>query len=108
MAERRRYLRYNPSVSEEEQIETVENEHIAYLDTEQEGEFHPKVVGFLIQKSHAGCCLVISRENEHTEHLERDFECRIKAGPLHPLRAVVRWRRDLDDDLLKAGFQFLE
>ena len=52
--------------------------------------------------------LTISNLKEEVEKLERDFECMVKAGPLHPLRAVVRWRRDLDDEVLKAGFQFLE
>ncbi len=108
MVERRRYLRYSPGVSEDEEKDQLDNEHVAYIDLETEGPFHPKLVGFLVQKSHAGCCLVVPRENEASEALERDFECRIKAGPLHPLTAVVRWRRDLDEELLKAGFQFLE
>jgi len=108
MEERRRYLRYTPDIAETEDQRTLDNEHVAYVDTKTEGPFQPDLVGFLIQKSHAGCCLVIQHTEQASEKLVRDYTCRIKAGPLHPLKAVVRWRRDLDDEILKAGFQFLE
>ena len=108
MAERRRYLRFSPGVTEGEDKGLDGSEFIAYIDLNMEGPFQPTLAGYLVQESHAGCCLVINREDPAAERFERDFQCRIKAGPLHPLTAVVRWRRDLDEELLKAGFQFVE
>ncbi|MDJ0838569.1 MAG: hypothetical protein QNK37_18775 [Acidobacteriota bacterium] len=105
--ERRRYIRFSPDADSND-LQEKSDEFIAHVDLDTEGDFHPTLVGYLIQKSHAGCCLVMARNDESTAKLERDFECLIKAGPLHPLRAVVRWRRDLDEEILKAGFQFIE
>ena len=108
MGERRRYIRYNPNTGATKDLTEMADEHIAYIDLKVGGEFEPSLIGFLVQKSHAGCCLVLPRMDEDSEKLIRDHKCTVKAGPLHPLPAVVRWRRDLDDELMKAGFQFTE
>ena len=105
--ERRRYIRFSPD-SDGSNLQEKGDEFLAHIDLNLEGEFKPTLVGYLVQKSHAGCCLVMVRSDESSNKLERDLQCLVKAGPLHPLRAVVRWRRDLDEELLKAGFQFLE
>ena len=104
-SERRRHLRYDPGGGTLTQkcIETV-----AHIDPEPEGTFDPVLIGFIMQQSHSGICLVVKRHEQVTDKFERDYRCLIKAGPLHPLLAVIRWRRDLDDELFKAGFQFLE
>ena len=51
-----------------------------------------------------GCGLVL-----HTvPRLQVGERCVIKLGKLAPLRAIVRWRKPLEEDLLRIGFEFME
>ena len=107
---RRRYLRFNPNAAEIQDLQQKSMVALAHVDLYLESEdFHPTILGLLVDQSHAGCSVVlIQSKNEKYERLEEGAEVSIKAGALHPMRAVVRWRKELDEDLLRIGFQFME
>ena len=66
------------------------------------------MLGLIVDLSHAGCSTVFLRSKKIYDKLIPDVECLVQAGSLHPMRAVIRWRNNLDEDLFKVGFQFLE
>lgn len=106
--ERRRYMRFSPTSVGGKTLESMAHDYLAHVDLGDGEEFEPDIVGFIVQQSHAGCCLILHRKEKITDSIERGSECTIMVGNLPPLRAICRWRRDLDDELLKAGFQFVE
>ena len=106
---RRRNIRFSPSADELQDLHTRSVQAMAHIDLNAESEtFQPTLMGMLGDQSHSGCSVAFLRKNEPTNDLKQGMECLVKAGRLHPLRAVVRWRRDMDDDFFKIGFQFLE
>lgn len=105
---RRRYLRYRPDSIYAENLERRALESVGFIDFREESDtFEPNVVGLVADKSHAGCSLAIV-DAEAAQTLKKDMICRVKAGPLAPLKAVVRWVRKWDEGLLKVGLEFLE
>lgn len=106
--ERRKYLRYNPTVHSIQNLQEKAMEATAHIDLAQQEEFSPKIHGLIVEKSHAGCSVAFVKADQSYDLLEQGKECLVKAGPLHPMKAVVRWRKNLDDDLFKVGFQYME
>lgn len=105
---RRRYLRYRPDSIYAENLEKRALESVGFIDLKEEDEnFDPTVVGLVADKSHAGCSLAIVDEKASQE-LKAEMIVRVKAGPLAPLKAVIRWVRKWDEGLLKVGVEFLE
>lgn len=105
---RRKYLRYRPDHMPESDLDRRCTEITGFVDPSLEGDFEPAMGGLLADKSHAGCSLAVISEHERETALSVGDECRIKAGPLSPMRATVRWRKKWDEGLVKIGFEFLE
>lgn len=107
--ERRRHIRFKPGAVNLEDLEARTREAIAFIALDAESEtFTPEVNGFIIEQSHSGCSLVLVRAKEVYDELSSGKKCIIKAGPLSPMRAEVRWRKDLDESVFKVGFQYLD
>jgi hypothetical protein len=107
--ERRRHIRFKPGSVNLEDLEARTREAIAHigLDPDQ-AQFAPEVTGFVIEQSHSGCSLVLVRAKEIYDELNKGKLCVIQVGPLSPMKAVVRWRKDLDESVFKVGFQYLD
>jgi len=107
--ERRRYLRYNPQSVHALDLEQKSVEAICHLDINDDPtEFRPSLLGMVVEKSHAGCSLVMVRIDDSCDNLRAGTICTAKTGPLHPLKAVIVWRQDLSADLFKLGLQYSE
>lgn len=93
-SQRRKSVRYKP-----------EEGTIARLDvSEKVGTFDPDITALVINESYSGCCLVIGM---NPLPKEGQF-CQVQLGQLAAIRAEVRWRVDLDQDVVKLGLLFLQ
>lgn len=92
---RRKYIRFAPDPAE-----------FAQIDKQAESEsFNFQFVGLIVDEAPlSGCCLAIQKGIG----LKPDDKVRIKLGELHPLKAKVIWVKQIDNNLVKCGFQFLE
>lgn len=107
--ERRRHIRFKPGAINIEDLEARTREAVAHIALDVEAEaFKPEVSGFVIEQSHSGCSLVLVRAKEIYDELNKGRNCVIKVGPLAPMQAVVRWRKELDESVFKVGFQYLD
>ncbi len=100
--ERRTHIRFEPGHTDVAVI--------ALGGTNGDGEPALKgdLVGLLLNQSYQGCNLVTVNRNRDPGLLSQGTECVVKAGALHPMRAIVRWREAVGPDLLEVGIEFLE
>lgn len=66
------------------------------------GTYTPEIYGLVINEGYMGCGAVMLKHHA----LQVATECIIKCGDLDPLKATVRWINELDDDVIKIGFQY--
>lgn len=95
-SEKRRFIRFAADPGQIAEIDL--------FPQRPQGEFQPNAVGLILDESFKGCGLVILQ----TEKLQVGEKVKIKVGKLHPLKAQVRWRAQIDPRVLKIGLEFLE
>lgn len=95
-ANKRRNIRFAP---EDSTIALIE---VAPFPTSKA--FKPSVTGLVFSESHGGCGVVVVG----AEDLKAGSMCKIQVGKLAPMKAEIRWRKDLDDSLAKLGLMYLE
>lgn len=107
---RRRYLRYRQNHLDDHDLDKQALEFVGFVDVKQlnKADFNPKLIGMLTDQSHSGCSLSLLDNATDAQLLQKGLEVLIKVGPLAPLHAVVRWRKDWEEGLAKVGFEFLE
>lgn len=106
---RRKYLRFTPSPDEVVDLQKRSLEAMAHIDLDTDGDsFQPTLMGLLGDQSHLGCSAVFAAGGGRGEELVKGRICILKAGVLHPMRAVARWRSEIDESFFKVGFEFLE
>ncbi len=106
---RRQYLRFRPNPEEISDLQQRSMEALAHIDPDASNdEFKPVMLGLLGDQSHTGCSVAFLQKQANGDLLQKDRECLVKAGALHPMRAVVRWRTDMDEHFFKVGFEFLD
>ncbi len=95
--EARRYLRFPPDPIE-----------VAYIDFDCEGHnFVKEVVALIVDVApKGGCSLVFNLPKG--KQMKDGQRCRIKIGDLRPVVAEVVWQKELDRDIYRCGFLFLE
>jgi hypothetical protein len=89
----RRYIRFKPDTS-------------TYAGIDLRGEnqpFVPEIVGLVYEESSHGCGMVLIG----IDKLKVGDVCRIQIDTRTPIEAEVRWRKDLDHDVIRAGFLYL-
>ena len=80
-------------------------EPYALIDRDTENaSFQPTIPGFIINESHGGCSLLLSSGVT----LKKDGIIKVKTGDLNPMKAEVRWKRKLDEDIVRIGLKYLE
>jgi hypothetical protein len=80
---------------------------VAWIDPsvhEDKHAFKPTVAALVIDEALNGCGLITLAQ----DWLREGAECMVRVGQLAPLRAEIRWVKDLNDDVLKIGVVFLE
>lgn len=77
---------------------------IDLMDERPDGTFRPSMVALVPEESSKGVGLVLLT----TPSLQVGNYVRIQVGKLPPLRAEVRWRRDVDPQIIRIGLLFLE
>ena len=91
---KRKYPRYKP-----------ETDTFVTIETKGGGKaYTPNTGGLVFSESYGGCGIVLLATNE----LQTGDICMAKIGPLHPMRAQVVWRTQLDNNVIKIGIKFLE
>ena len=109
--ERRKYLRFNPMMLSDNNDAFDGQSVLAFISWDTAGkEFEPQDVAFIVEEGHKGCGLVFVKRGraESSTFPWVGAECLLKVGKLHPLRSVVRWVREYDEDVAKVGFEYLE
>lgn len=76
----------------------------ALIDFHDETGFAATAVALILNESYTGCALLIKT----LEPLNKDQIIKVKVGRLAPMRAKVIWLKGVDDNVIKAGVQFLE
>lgn len=92
----RRSLRFPPDEGTTAWIDPVVRE--------DKHQFKPTIPALVIDEALDGCGVVTLFHDLLTE----EAECMVRVGNLDPLKAQVRWIKDLDEDVLKIGLMFLE
>ncbi len=95
--EARRYLRFPPDPKE-----------VAYIDFNcQRDNFTIKLAALIVDVApKGGCSLVFTLPSGET--IKDNQRCRIKIGDLLPVTAEVVWHKQLDRNIYRCGFIFLE
>lgn len=92
----RRHIRFGP--------EPAEFALLAHKDVYEEP-FEPDAVALISNMAPMGGCCLLIRADYPVRVGDR---CVIRLGELRPLVAVLRWRRPLDEEYERFGFQFIE
>jgi hypothetical protein len=82
-----------------------EQNTMAWVDHAMESaDFKPLVAALIFSESFRGCGLVMIDTKK--VRLDVGSICRVKIGDLTPLEAEVRWREQLQPDVVKLGILF--
>lgn len=94
---RRAHFRYRPD----------ELTSFAAIDARNDVEpenFQHQLSGLITSESYGGCAIIVRQTNK----LQVGDHCCIQIALLNAIRAEVVWRREIDRDVIKCGFKFLE
>jgi hypothetical protein len=94
--EQRESIRFQPDPNTIAQIDCI---HLT-----KESPFAPLMLALVTEESHRGCGLVLKM----TKDLQVGAICRVKVGHNPALRAEVRWRVELDSQIIRIGVMLLE
>lgn len=93
----RRYIRFPP--------EPLECAYISHQTEHSPDGFEPDSIALISNMSPlGGCCLVLRA----SDPIKEGDQCLVRLGELRALKAVLKWRRPLDEEFVRCGFQFLE
>lgn len=65
-------------------------------------DFNPGIVGLVIDEAAKGCGAIILT---HRQIAEGDF-CKVKVGRLAPIKAEIKWIKQLDAQVMKIGLLY--
>jgi hypothetical protein len=103
---KRSYIRFHPEPLDIAVID-LNQEHLDSF-TQKYFQFEGNTPSLIIDQSYKGCSVAIHNREQSDEFFKIGFRCLIKVGELAPLRAEVRWREKLSEEILKIGFEFLD
>lgn len=115
---RRRHMRFSPELLD---IAILSEPQSSSESLDDQAAFAGHNTGLILEQSYSGCSVLVKEgrrlkrrpeeepgEEEGAFRYEKDTYYLIQAGRLAPLRAVLRWRREMEPGLVKIGFEFLE
>ena len=66
-------------------------------------------VGLIENQSHTGCSIIVlKRETDTGNFFEPESECIAIIGKLAPMRAAIRWRKQINDAIYHVGIELLD
>jgi len=80
---------------------------LAMIDTIEDGKkrsFQPKHAALVTEESHRGCGLVLQMCKE----LQIGSLCRVQVGHAAPMIGQVKWRVELDSQVIRIGIMYLD
>lgn len=78
---------------------------LAYLSEDLEDrEFKKAQIGLVVNESIAGCSAVFLA----SVPLDEERVYRMKVGHISNLKAEIRWLKNVDNDLVRVGFQYVK
>jgi hypothetical protein len=87
---------------------TVAENQFGYISYNLE-EYVPEAAVFVVNESINGSCLVLNRKLVPTKiNIVPGIYLIVKVGDLDPVTAIVRWVRNVDEDLFKFGVENTE
>lgn len=92
----RRYIRFKPDTSTYAAIDTRSNT--------SDQPFVPEIMGLVYEESSHGCGMILIG----IDKLNPGEICRIQIGSRSPVNAEVRWGKEIDPDVIRLGFLYLE
>lgn len=95
--QRRRYMRFPPDPLDTAQIDTAGGRT-----------FTPSHVALITQEGYGGCGTLLAYYEGIEDLFTIGKHCQIKAGKLDPMSATVAWARNLEDEVYKVGFKFVD
>ncbi len=90
----RRHIRFKPGLACYASIDPVPDRKA----------FSPSIVALVLDEAYSGCGLVALS----SAPLKAGDVCRVQVGTLAPIRAEVRWRRQLDPDVMRFSLRYLD
>ncbi|MCS6959983.1 MAG: hypothetical protein RMK91_08020 [Pseudanabaenaceae cyanobacterium SKYGB_i_bin29] len=94
--EARRYLRFPPDPTD-----------VAFLDfTVWRDKFTAELAAVVVDVAPKGGCSLVFRLPKDLQIVEGQ-RCRIKVGDMTPLIAELVWKKEIDKDIYRCGFMFL-
>lgn len=85
-----------------------DSDEIAFISYKTD-EFKKDLSALIINESSQGACFVVNRALiTRNNPIIVGQLLLAKIGPMNPLRAEVRWVKEVDHDLLKIGIELLE
>lgn len=70
-------------------------------------EFSQDIAALIINESLHGVCLVVNRKLiPTTVTINIGLMLLVKAGKLDPMEAVVRWVKEIDEELVRIGIEY--
>lgn len=84
-------------------FESDENPFVG-IDLSLDEEFNPEFKALAVNESHKGVGLVAKKN----ERLSVDTYCRVQVGFQSALGGKIVWRKDLDEELIRLGIEYVE
>lgn len=66
--------------------------------------FEPKVTALVYNESFSGCAVVV----QSCKKLQIGDVCSVQISTLSPMKAEVRWRKELDNGITRIGLRYLD
>ncbi len=71
--------------------------------------FRGDIPALIENESHTGCSLlVILHGEEESGLLQLDTPCVVKLGKLNPLAGVVKWKKEIEENIFRIGIEITE
>lgn len=71
-------------------------------------EFKGNIAGLVVDESYRGCSLVILNKKKEKDFLKTGTKCIVKLGKESPLQAEVKWRQELDRNIIRVGLEVFD
>jgi hypothetical protein len=69
--------------------------------------FEPQIAGLVVNESHTGCGAVFLKSQTY-DQLKIDGKYYIGVGALSPTKCELKWIKDLDEDTVRMGFEYVK
>lgn len=102
----RSHIRFNPDTFDIAILGSKVEDFSDY--DESTSDFSGERVALISNESYSGCSLVVHFKGDVSVYLNAGEVHFIKVGRLNPMKAEVKWKKILGDQVIHVGFEYLE